>query len=90
MAPVPFAPGAILVRAPLANVVALAARTLERPILPPERPDVGLALFSVEELVKWESTGMAENLLVSGNRLCNGRRFSHVHDLVTLLQTTRN
>jgi hypothetical protein len=52
MAPVPLAPGAILVRAPLANVVALTARTLERTIFPPERPDVCLALFSVEELVE--------------------------------------
>jgi hypothetical protein len=28
-----------------------AARTLERTIFPPERTEVGLALFSVEELV---------------------------------------
>ena len=52
MAPVAFAPGAVLVCAPLANVVALAARTLQRTIFPPERMDVGLALFSVEELVQ--------------------------------------
>jgi len=52
MAPVAFAPGSILVHAPLANVVALAARTLQRTIFPPERMDVGLALFSVEELVQ--------------------------------------
>jgi hypothetical protein len=51
MAPVAFAPGAILVCAPLSNMVALAARTLERTILPPEHTDVGLALFSVEEVV---------------------------------------
>src|SRR5262245_45522700 len=36
MAPVTLAPGAVVVRAPLANVVALAARTLERTIFPPE------------------------------------------------------
>jgi hypothetical protein len=51
MAPVAFAPGAVLVCAPLANMVALAARTLQQTIFPPERTDVGLALFSVEELV---------------------------------------
>ena len=50
MAPVAFAPGAILVCAPL-SISALTARTLERTILPPEHTDVGLALFSVEELV---------------------------------------
>ena len=51
MAPGAFAPGAVLVCAPLANMVALAARTLPRTIFPPERTDVGLALFRVEELV---------------------------------------
>jgi hypothetical protein len=49
--PVAFASGAILVRAPVANVVALAARTLQRTVFPPERMDVGLALFGVEEVV---------------------------------------
>jgi hypothetical protein len=52
MAPIAFAAGAVLVCAPLSNVVALAARTLERTILPPERPDVRLALCGVEELVQ--------------------------------------
>jgi hypothetical protein len=51
MAPVAFAPGAVLVCAPLANVMALAARTLQRTIFPPEHTDVRLALFGVEELV---------------------------------------
>ena len=50
VAPGAFAPGAVVV-APLANVAALAARTLQRTILPLERPDVGVALFSVEEVV---------------------------------------
>ena len=56
MAPVPLAPtrGSIVVRAPRANVVALAARTLERTILPPEHTDGGLALCSVEEMVDIE------------------------------------
>jgi hypothetical protein len=52
MAPVAFAPGAVLVSAPLSNVVALASRALQRTIVPPEYTDVRLALFSVEELVQ--------------------------------------
>ena len=51
MTPVAFAPGSILVCAPLANVVALAARTLQRAIVPPEPMDVHLALFGAEEVV---------------------------------------
>jgi len=52
MAPVALASGAIVVRTPAANVVALAARTLQRPVFPPERMDVGLALVGVEEVVQ--------------------------------------
>jgi hypothetical protein len=70
MAPVAFAPGAVLVGAPLSNVVALAARTLQRTIFPPERPDVRLALFGVEEVVQmreyWhgcESPGIVQPVL---------------------------
>jgi hypothetical protein len=33
-------------------MVALAARTLQQTVFPPERMDIGLALFSVEELVQ--------------------------------------
>jgi hypothetical protein len=51
MAPVTFAPGSILVCAPLANMVALAARTLQRTIFPPKRTDIRLALFGVEEVM---------------------------------------
>jgi hypothetical protein len=51
MALVPLALGSIVVRAPQAHVVVLAARTWEQTILPPEHTDVGLALFSVEEVV---------------------------------------
>jgi hypothetical protein len=51
MAPVAFAPGAVVVRAPAANVVALAPRTWEQMSFPPECMDVGLALFGVEALV---------------------------------------
>ena len=52
MTPVAFASGTVLVGAPLSNGVALAPRTLERTILPPERMEVRLALFDVEELVQ--------------------------------------
>ena len=52
MAPVALASGSILIRAPAANVVALAARTLQWTVFPPERMDVGLALFGVEELMQ--------------------------------------
>ena len=50
MAPGACAPGALVVQAPLANVVALAARTLQRTLLPPERMEEGLALCSAEEV----------------------------------------
>jgi hypothetical protein len=52
MAPIAFASRSILVRAPAANVVALASRTLQRTILPPQHMDVRLALFGVEEVVQ--------------------------------------
>src|SRR6266849_6053584 len=52
MAPVAFASGAVLVRAPASNVVALASRALQRTIFPPQRMDVGLAPFGIEELVQ--------------------------------------
>jgi hypothetical protein len=52
MAPVAFAPRAVLVRAPASNVVALAARTLQRTVFPPERMDIGLALGGVKEVVQ--------------------------------------
>ena len=51
IAPVAFAPGALVVGAPASNVVALAPGTLEWTLFPPERMDVRLALFSVEEFV---------------------------------------
>jgi hypothetical protein len=70
MAPVAFAPGAVLVRAPAANVVALAPGTLQWTIFPPERMDVCLALFGVEKLVQmrehqhgWESPGVVKPVL---------------------------
>jgi hypothetical protein len=42
----------VVVHAPLANVVALAARTLQRTVFPPQHMDIGLALFGIEELVQ--------------------------------------
>jgi hypothetical protein len=52
MTPIALAPWAILICAPAANVVALAPRTLEGTIFPPQRTDVGSALFGAEELVQ--------------------------------------
>src|SRR5918997_1481914 len=52
MTPVAFASGAVVVRAPASNVVALASRTVARTIFPSERMDVGVALFGVEKLVQ--------------------------------------
>jgi hypothetical protein len=52
MAPVAFTPGAVLVRAPVSNVVALASRALQRTIFPPQCIDVRLARFGIEELVQ--------------------------------------
>src|SRR5919199_999048 len=51
MAPVAFAPRAIVVGAPASNMMALAPRALEWTIFPPERMDISLALCSVEKLV---------------------------------------
>jgi hypothetical protein len=51
VAPVALASRAVVVRTPGIDVVALAPGTLERAFFPPERMDVGLAVFGVEELV---------------------------------------
>jgi hypothetical protein len=51
MAPVPFAPGSLLLGAPRAHGVALAARTWQGPILPAQCTEVRLALFGVAEVV---------------------------------------
>ena len=52
VAPVALAPRAIVVCAPGIDVLALAPRTLERRLFPPERMDVGVTVFGVEELVE--------------------------------------
>jgi hypothetical protein len=49
--PVAFAYGAVVVRPPGIDVLALAPGTLEGSIFPPQRRDVGLTLFGVEELM---------------------------------------
>jgi hypothetical protein len=51
MTPGALAANSILVRAPVANVVALAGRPWQRPVCLPERMDGGLTLVNVEELV---------------------------------------
>jgi hypothetical protein len=51
IAPVALAPRAVVVRPPGIDVLALTPRTLKGAFFPPERMDVGLTLFSVEELV---------------------------------------
>jgi len=49
--PVAFAPGAVVVRPPRIDVLALAPGTLEWAIFPPQRMDVVVTLFGVEEVV---------------------------------------
>ena len=44
--------GLVVVRPPRPNVVALTAGALEWAIFPPQRMDIGLTRFGVEELVK--------------------------------------
>jgi hypothetical protein len=52
MAPVAFAPGSIVVGAPGTHVVAVTPGTLERTLVPPQRMDVGLAVFSTEKVME--------------------------------------
>jgi hypothetical protein len=51
VAPVAFAPGAIMVCPPRIDILALAPGTLEGPIFPSQRMDVGVTLVDVEEFV---------------------------------------
>jgi hypothetical protein len=51
LAPVAFTARSIVVRAPWIDVLALAPRTLEWSIFPPQYMDVGLILVYMEELV---------------------------------------
>jgi hypothetical protein len=52
VAPGAFAPGSVVVIAPRIDVAALASRTLQRAIFPPERRNRGVAGIGVEELVE--------------------------------------
>jgi len=52
VAPVTLASGAVVVRPPRIDVLALAPGTLECAIFPSQRVDGGLALIDVEELVE--------------------------------------
>jgi hypothetical protein len=49
---VAFQTGLVVVRAPGTDVVTLTAGTLEWAIFPPQRMDVGLTRFGVEEVVQ--------------------------------------
>jgi hypothetical protein len=51
VAPVALAPRAIVVCPPGIDVLTLAPGTLEWTVLPPQRMDIGLTVFGVEELV---------------------------------------
>jgi hypothetical protein len=51
VAPVALAPRAVVVCPPGIDVLALAPRTLQRVFFLPERMEVGVTLFGVEELV---------------------------------------
>ena len=47
-----FAAGSVVIRPPRIDVLALAPGTLQGPIFPPQRMDIGLTLVDIEELVK--------------------------------------
>ena len=49
---VAFESGLIVLRTPGTDVVAVTPRTLERAIFPPQRMDIGLTRFGVEEVVE--------------------------------------
>jgi len=52
VAPVAFAPRSVVVLPPRIDVLALAPGTLEGPLFPSQRVDVGMTLIGVEELVE--------------------------------------
>ena len=78
MAPVTLASGMVVVGVPTSNVVALAARTLERTVFPPERMDVCLALFGVEEQegLRPAPTQSRQGALFSASATAEGRQFN--------------
>ena len=52
VAPGAFAPRSVVVLPPRIDVLALAPGTLEGPLFPSQRVDVGMTLIGVEELVE--------------------------------------
>ena len=50
-APVAFTPWSVVVIAPRIDALALAPGTLEWPIFPPQRMDVGVTLVNIQEVV---------------------------------------
>src|SRR5262245_59165216 len=50
--PVAFTAGAVVVRPPRINVLALAPGTLKGTLFPPQRMDIGVTLIDVEEVVE--------------------------------------
>jgi len=52
VAPIAFTVWAIVIRPPRIDGLALAPGTLERTLFPPQRVDVGLTVFDVEELME--------------------------------------
>jgi len=52
VAPVAFAPRSVVVLPSRIDVLALAPGTLEGPLFPSQRVDVGMTLIGVEELVE--------------------------------------
>jgi len=51
IAPVALAPGAVVVCPPGIDVLTLAPGALEWALFPPQRMDIGVTVFGVEELV---------------------------------------
>ncbi len=67
--PIAFEPWPVMVGAPGTDVVALAPGTVERPIFPPQGPEVGVAGVGTKELVYmrqgrhgWESAVVARSM----------------------------
>jgi hypothetical protein len=65
LAPGAFALGAVVVRAPASNVMALAPRTWQRTIFPPQYMEETWHCSALKSWCKCERTDMTEHLLVS-------------------------
>jgi hypothetical protein len=87
--PVALAPGPIVVLPPRIDLLALAPGTLEGPIFPSQRMDVGLTLVDVEEFVTYEIPAwMSLSCGKSGSE--TERRFSPIAHVFASLQTAIN